>query len=117
MVHLRNRVYQANRNGFIFNVTAIDVTYLRSLGCENVTPFNNYNATRAPTVDDDYTKGYNQGSLWVWPSGSGASAIYICSSMGSSPGEAVWAEWTGVLVLNVRNTSRLGHKPLPRQIV
>ena len=88
-------IYEANINGFIFNVNPIDVTSLGALGCRVITPFNNYNASRAPLSTDDYTKGYNLGSMWIQQIAVNiAPAIYICTEMGSSPGEATWEELT-----------------------
>lgn len=51
---------------------------------------NNLNATSAPTVNDDSTVGYSEGSLWVWPLGANSIGYgtWICTD--ATPGAAVW---------------------------
>lgn len=46
-------------------------------------PQHNFAATAAPTVNDDYKKGYSPGSRWIY-----AGIVYNCTS--SAAGAAVW---------------------------
>lgn len=53
-------------------------------------PFNKYDATAAPGVNDDTTAGFEEGSLWVDVT---ADAVYTCAD--NSSGAAVWVEQGG----------------------
>lgn len=54
--------------------------------------YNNFLATRAPTVSDDFNLGYDVGSLWIFTDTSGFSIQYVC--MDSTVDAAVWESTT-----------------------
>lgn len=52
----------------------------------------NFNADAAPGVGDDFTQGYQAGSMWIVNTSGGAADgdVYICSD--GAEGAAVWAQ-------------------------
>lgn len=84
-------VYLSDPNAFIFHANTVDLPYLGSIGGQTI--FARNNATNSsPTVNDDYTKLYGLGSIWI---NTTTTVVYECGNPGSTPGTAVWTPIIG----------------------
>ena len=79
--------YLSDVNGLVANVPAGDVNGLQQLGFIQINVRNNVSATTNPTASNDYTQGYGVGSMWI---NATTPAFYLCTAMGSTPGNATW---------------------------
>ena len=83
---LTNKTIDAGSN----TITGLDNT---DVGLDNVQNTKvKFDATSAPTVDDDTSEGYSVGSVWIDVSGDKA---YVC--VDETDGAAVWVETTDVV--------------------
>ncbi len=86
--------YVSNVNGYIFNVLATDIPTLTGVyGGVTVAPRNNTSASSNPQNTNDFTQLYGPGSLWL---NTAAVTLWMCTTMGTVSGTAVWTEVAAV---------------------
>jgi hypothetical protein len=79
--------YVSNTNGYVFNALVSDIPTLTGSYAGVLIAPRNTTASANPSAANDFTQLYGPGSLWVNVS---TVALWMCTSMGSTPGTAVW---------------------------
>lgn len=81
-------VYVSNSHGLILTNAVNDISDLTAQGCVQLDPRNNFVGTANPVPTNDFTEGFNIGSIWY---NTANHLIFVLSSMTSSAGSAVWS--------------------------